>query len=175
MKRWPEIRNEIELYQIKTTNHEVMWREPCPVPEPRRSMQHEYFFSWGRIQSDDHLNGHLLGLFRKNPNRKVDLRDPRAFMLTHTSNATIDDLVVAFHTHLEEKEMGVVAEEIRVIKAINTTNQFLEKNQEIEALEFNFALNREIERLFLLAVQMVSANQLLNANIELIRLDNLQQ
>ncbi len=169
-ERLPGIQARLHAYEEKTREGGIMWRMPAPVPESRRSRLNDYFFSWGRFDPDsDGPNSASLGVFVQNPNRKPNLYDPSGYMLIQAPFGTLEDLVVIFKTHIEEMDMGMVAGGIRVIKGVVPELPW----QKEEAELFTYEVNREISRLFFLAMEAAQITALLNTKLELERLDDL--
>jgi hypothetical protein len=173
IERLPGLQARLHTYQEKTRNLELSWHPPVPVPTLVRSKRYDYYFSWGRFEIAEEANkkgteSTSIAVFSKNPMNKVDLRDPRAYMLVLSPFDVIEDLIIVFNTHIHEKDMGMVAQTIQVIKGVEPQ---LPSGQR-EAEKFNFLLNRELAILFSLAVREAHVRALINTEIELSYLEN---
>lgn len=168
LERLPGIQARMHAYQEMTKNLELLWRLPVPVPAVRRSQLYDYYFSWGRFQCDDGL-GATLAVFAKNMSRHVDLRDPHGFMAIKAPYGSIEDLIVIFHTHISEKDMGTLTDSIRVIKGVKAEVPWALEDAE----RFTITVNKEIAKLFLLGIQSAQGEAIVRTEIELSRIESI--
>jgi hypothetical protein len=163
IERFPGLQVQLHAYQEQTRNLELAWRMPAPVPTVQRSKWYDYYFTWANFEAEEvGKDLALAALFSMNPARKPDLRDPRTHMLVLAPYGSIDDAVVIFHSHIDEKEMGRVSG-IRVIKGIKAELPEFEK----EVSKFNFLLNRELAILFALAARDAQTRTVLDTELHL--------
>lgn len=191
LDRLPNLLPVLQSYQNMTTNLEIDWRAPALVPSRGIVRQHNYYFASGRFNAEESpRRGQLLAVFARNPNLKIDLRDPQAFMLIDAPFGTLDDVLVIFHSHISEKDTCNVAgsvaqseiaqpippqivpgekkevpsfESIKVVKGVVPEVPSTKSDAE----KFTFYVNKEIARLFLLANRMAQVSALVKLEIEI--------
>ena len=175
LERLPGLQSMIHDYQNLTRNNELVWRLTAPVPTVRRSRQYDYYFSWSRVETDNGP-GATLAVFVKNPSRTTDLRDPHAFMLVRAPCGTIEDIVVIFHAHITEWDMGTVVGGIRVVKGVvpepKPRQSYIERKKDAE--KFTFYINKELAKLFILGIQAAQKDALMRSQLELERIESIE-
>lgn len=163
LERLKGLQARLHAYQEQTKNLEIMWRSPVPVPTVQRSRAYDYYFSFGLFEVEEG-SGARISIFIKNPNRLPDLRDPQCLMLINAPYGTLEDMIVIFQSHISEKDMGRIAgTKVCIIKGVVPEIPGVAKDAE----SFNFSLNRELMKLFLLSVQSAQTNALLQTNLDL--------
>ncbi len=164
LERVKGIQARFHAYQEKTKRLELQWRLPVPVPTNVRSQLYDYYYTWSRFELDDgSLSDTSLAVFVRNPNHKLNLNDPKAFMTVKAPFGQIEDLLAIFNTHVDDHDMGTVINEILLFKGVIPESPQLRE----EAERFTFLVNREIAMLFTLAVENAQARALINTRLEL--------
>lgn len=143
--RLGELQAQIVAYQLKTRENELVWRPAAPVPTSIHSQYGDFYFESGRFEVGD--EGARVALFAKQ-RKRLDLRDPQAYVLVVSQELLLDDLLLLFKIHKDDADTGELRDKDRVIARIIKGVVPDHPKVAREAERFNMYLNRELARLY---------------------------
>ena len=170
----PVLMDRLRFYQDKTKRCELRWKPVALVPA-KCSGLHDFYFTYGEFETKKISS--RLAVFAKNHRGqpRPNLLDPSGLIMVQAPFGNADDLLIFFWEHL--KDSGAVdvpfhgydeKHTVQIIRGVVPVSS----NLVDEAEQFNFLLNRELHRLFLLGVKSTGCHPLSAINEELDWLDN---